>query len=156
VVSWSVKHLLERPDRFYNSYDEHGVSPKFNKFLSDYKKFFVTELFTQDYYNITNQNYIIFLQKLFRHYNIKYIMMESFEKMVQVPLKNDFTNQIDKSTIFGELEYTFRELLNNTNRKDIWEHLDRYDTRATQHPNKEGYKIISDELYQFIKQNKIL
>jgi len=155
-VSWSVKHLLETPDRFYNSYDEHGVSSTFNEFLSNYKKFFVTELFTQDYYNITNQNYIIFLEKLFKHYNIKYVMMESFEKMIQEPLKNNYLNLIDTTKIFGELKFTFRDLLNELKRNDIWEHLERYDTRATQHPNKEGYKIIADELYTFIKQNKIL
>jgi len=155
-VSWSVKHLLETPDRFYNSYDEHGVSSQFNKFLSDYKKFFVTELFTQDYYNIVNQNYIIFLQKLFKEYDIKYIMCESFEYMVQPPLKNDYTKLIDTKPIFGELKYTFRDLLNKLNRIDIWEHLEKYDTRATQHPNKEGYKLIADELFNFINTNKII
>jgi len=155
-VSWSVKHLLETPDRFYNSYDEHGVSSNFNSFLSKYKKFFVTNLFNQEYYNIVNQNYIIFLQKLFEEYNIKYIMSESFEYMVQDPLGNDFTEHINNQTIFGELKLSFRDLLNKMNRKDIWEHVDRYDTRATQHPNKEGYKIIADELFNFIKSNKLI
>ena len=155
-VSWSVKHLLETPDRFYDSYDEHGHSSTFNEFLSNYKKFFITDLFNQDYYNLKNQNYIIFLQKLLNHYNIKYIMMESFEKMVQPPLKNDYLKLIDTVPIFGNLKTTFREILNKLDRNDIWEHVERYDTRATQHPNKEGYKIIADELYQFINKNNIL
>ena len=155
-VSWSVKHLLETPDRFYNSYDEHGVSSSFNNFLSKYKRFFVTNLFNQEYYNIVNQNYIIFLQKLFEEYDIKYMMCESFEYMVQPPLNSDFTEHIHTNTIFGELKLTLRDLLNELNRKDIWEHVDRYDTRATQHPNKEGYKIIADELFNFIKSNKVI
>lgn len=155
-VSWSVKHLLETPDRFYNSYDEHGVSSSFNNFLSKYKRFFVTNLFNQEYYNMVNQNYIIFLQKLFEEYDIKYMMCESFEYMVQPPLNSDFTEHIHTNTIFGELKLTLRDLLNELNRKDIWEHVDRYDTRATQHPNKEGYKIIADELFNFIKSNKVI
>ena len=82
--------------------------------------------------------------------------MESFEKMVQPPLKNDYLKLIDTVPIFGNLKTTFREILNKLDRNDIWEHVERYDTRATQHPNKEGYKIIADELYQFINKNNIL
>lgn len=155
-LSYSVKHLLETPDKFYNSYDEHGTSISFNNFLSKYKRFFVTNLFNQEYYNIVNQNYIIFLQKLFEEYNIKYIMCESFEYMIQYPLDNNFTEHINKNTIFGELKLSFRDVLNNLNRKDIWEHRDKYDTRATQHPNKKGYKIIAEELFNFIKTNKVI
>lgn len=155
-LSYSVKHLLETPDKFYNSYDEHGTSISFNNFLSKYKRFFVTNLFNQEYYNIVNQNYIIFLQKLFEEYNIKYIMCESFEHMIHYPLDNNFTEHINKNTIFGELKLSFRDVLNNLNKKDIWEHGDKYDTRATQHPNKKGYKIIAEELFNFIKINKVI
>ena len=155
-LSYSVKHLLEMPDKFYNSYDEHGTSISFNNFLSKYKRFFVTNLFNQEYYNIVNQNYIIFLQKLFEEYNIKYIMCESFEYMIHYPLDNNFTEHMNKNTIFGELKLSFRDVLNNLNRKDIWEHEDKYDSRATQHPNKKGYKIIAEELFNFIKTNKVI
>jgi len=156
-ISWSVKHLLQTPDRFYNSYDEHGVSHKFNTFLSKYKKYFITNLFSQNYYNIVNQNYIIFLQQLFNHYNIKYIMSEGLELMVDnVNKSDDKTNLIDYSNYFGGGKETFRSFLNKLKRSDIWEKVENFQEIATQHPNKEGYKIIADELYTFIKQNKIL
>lgn len=153
-ISWSVKHLINTPDKFYNSY--HGVSAEFNDFLSDYKKFFITNLFSQDYYNFVNQNYIIFLQKLFKHYKIKYIMLESFDTMLHPPLKNNFTYLIDYSTIFGKLETTTREMLKKTKRTDIWEVEQNYDIVSTQHPNKKGYEIIANELYNFIIKNNII
>ena len=156
-ISWSVKHLLQTPDRFFNSYDEHGVSTTFNEFLSNYKKFFVNELFNQEYYNIVNQNYIIFLQKLFEHYNIKYIFSEGLELMVDNPLKeNDNRDLIKYENYYGGGLVTFREFLIKTKFKNIWEISDNYKTIATQHPNKEGYKIIADELFNFIRTNKVI
>ena len=43
--------------------------------------------------------------------------MESFEKMVQPPLKNDYLKLIDTVPIFGNLKTTFREILNKLDRK---------------------------------------
>jgi hypothetical protein len=45
-----------------------------------------------------------------------------------------------------------RDFLNETDRDDIWEHLDNFKTRPTQHPNIKGYKIVAEELYRFITQ----
>ena len=155
-VSNSVKHLIQTPDNFYNSYNQVGSSLKFNKFLSNYKKFFLTNLFTSDYYNIVNQNYIIFLQKILDEYGIRYIMMESFESMIHYPLNNDYINLINFKTIYGNLKTTFRDVLNTYDNKDIWERPHEYDILATQHPNKFGYEIISNTLFEFIKKNNIL
>jgi len=155
-ISNSVKHLIQTPDNFYNSYNQVGNSSIFNKFLSNYKKFFITNLFTSDYYNIVNQNYIIFLQKLLNEYDIKYIMMESFEPMLEYPLKNDYLKLINTDKIYGKLKTTFRDVLNMYDSKDIWERGYNYDTVATQHPNKIGYNLISDKLFEFIKDNTIL
>ena len=156
-ISWSVKHLLQTPDRFYHSYDEHGVSRSFNQFLSNYKKYFVTNLFSQNYYNIVNQNYIIFLQQMFSHYKIKYIMSEGLELMVDgVNKLDDKTHLINYKNYFGNGNLTFRTFLNTLKRNDIWEKLENYQEIASQHPNKEGYRIISDELYKFINKNNIL
>jgi hypothetical protein len=155
-VSWSVKHLIETPEKFVNSFKSDDSV--YTKFLMDYKNFFVTELFNQNYYNIVNQNYIVFLQKLLNYYGIKYIMCDSFEPMlIDLDKKDDVTHTIDKSTYWGFRKETFRDFLNKTNRLDIWEHQDTiYSTRATQHPNKEGYKLISEELYNYIVKNNII
>ena len=70
-VSWSVKHLIESPEKFINSYRSNNET--YNQFLIDYKNYFILNLFNQNYYNIVNQNYIIFLQQMFKFYNIKYL-----------------------------------------------------------------------------------
>jgi hypothetical protein len=77
--------------------------------------------------------------------------------LIDLNKKDDVTHTIDKSTYWGFRKQTFRDFLNKTNRLDIWEHQDTtYNTRATQHPNKEGYKLISQELYNYIVKNNII
>jgi hypothetical protein len=155
-VSWSVKHLIQYPEKFVNSFkNDDNV---YTEFIMKYKNFFVSELFNQNYYNIVNQNYIVFIQKLLNHYGIKYIMCDSFESMlIDLHKKDDVTHTIDKSTYWGFRKQTFRDFLNKTNRLDIWEHQDTtYNTRATQHPNKIGYNLISQELYNYIVDNNII
>ena len=149
-ISWSIKHLLERPERFFNSYSSDNKT--YDNFLIEFKEFFVTEMFNQNYYNIVNQNYIIFLQKLFDYYNIKYYMCDGIESMlIDLHKKDDITDSINKKPYWGFNKKTFRDFLSNTKRMDVWEYQDvTYDTRATQHPNKEGYKLIAEELYKHI------
>jgi hypothetical protein len=155
-ISWSVKHLIQSPEKFVNSFKNDNIV--YTKFLMDYKNFFVTELFNQNYYNIVNQNYIVFVQKLLNHYGIKYIMCDSFEPMlIDLHKKDDVTHIIHKSRYWGFRKQTFRDYLNKIKRLDIWENQnEQFETRASQHPNLEGYKLISEELYGYIKNNKIL
>jgi lysophospholipase L1-like esterase len=148
-ISWSIKHLIEYPHKFVGSYQSENE--KYNNFLHSFKELFVTELFNQNYYNIVNQNYIIFLQKMFEFYKIKYVMCDAFESMVIDLKKQDNKLEIiDKKPYWEFNKKTIRDFLNNTNRDDIWEHIEDYKNRPTQHPNIEGYKIISNILYNFI------
>lgn len=155
-VSWSIKHLIETPERFVNSFTSENKS--FVDFFSEYKKFFLLNIFNQNYYNIVNQNYIIFLQKLFEHYGIKYLMCDAIEKMlVDLNDDDDITHLMNKKPYWSFNSASFRDFLNKTNRLDIWEYQDAtFSTRATQHPNKIGYEIIASELENFILKNKIL
>lgn len=155
-VSWSTKHLMQDPHRFINSFKSDNE--KFVEFLSSFKEYFILNLFNQNYYNIVNQNYILFLQKIFSYYNIKYIMCDSIEQMViDLHKKDDVTNLVDKEKYWKFNKDIVRDFLNRTNRLDIWEYQDAtYSTRATQHPNKIGYELIANELYDFIIKNKIL
>jgi hypothetical protein len=155
-VSWSVKHLIQEPHKFINSYKSKNKN--FDNFFSEYKKTFVVDIFNQNYYNIVSQNYIIFLQKLFKYFNIKYIMCDSFESMlVNLDSRDDITHLVDKTPYWKFNEITFRDFLNKTNMKNIWEYQDeKYNKRATQHPNLTGYQMISEELDKFIKENKII
>jgi hypothetical protein len=148
-VSWSVKHLIEYPHKFVESYQSENE--KYNNFLHSFKELFITDLFNQNYYNIVNQNYIIFLQKMFEFYNIKYVMCDAFESMMIDLKKQDNKLEIINKKPYWEFnKKTIRDFLNNTNRDDIWEHIEDYRDRPTQHPNIEGYKIISNILYDFI------
>jgi hypothetical protein len=151
-ISWSVNHLLQSPEKFIESYKSSNI--KYSDFLADYKDFFILNLFNEEYYNIVNQNYIIFIQKLLNYYGIKYVMCDAFEPMIT----NSEYNGLINTTNYWEFGIkTFRDLLNNTNRLDIWEHTDvNFKTKATQHPNKEGYNLISEEIYNYIVNNNIL
>jgi lysophospholipase L1-like esterase len=150
-VSWSVKHLVESPHKFVESYQSENE--KYNNFLYSFKELFITDLFNQNYYNIVNQNYIIFLQKMFEFYKIKYVMFDAFESMIIDLDRNDSKiDIIDKSYYWEFNNKTIRDYLNSTNIENIWEHIEDYKNRATQHPNIEGYKIISEIIYNFISK----
>ena len=155
-VSWSVKHLIETPEKFIESYKSEDI--KYDEFLKKYKDTFVLSMFNQNYYNIVNQNYIIFLQSMFKEYGINYLMCDSFEStIIDLEPSDDVRFLIDDKPYWRFNKTTFRDFLNNTNRLDIWEHQDaNFKTRATQHPNKEGYKLISEELYNYIVDNNLI
>jgi len=151
-VSWSVNHLLQTPEKFIESYKSSNT--KYTEFLINYKDFFIVNLYNEEYYNIVNQNYIIFIQKLLTHYGIKYVMCDAFEPMIR---NDNYKNLIDTSKYWNFGNKTFRDFLNDTNRLDIWEYTDtNFKTRATQHPNKDGYNLISEELYNYIVGNNII
>jgi len=150
-VSWSVKHLVEYPHKFVESYQSENE--KYNNFLYSFKELFITDLFNQNYYNIVNQNYIIFLQKMFEFYKIKYVMFDAFESMITDLDRKDSKLEIINQNYYWEFnKKTIRDLLNSTNRDDIWEHIENYKDRPTQHPNIEGYRLISEIIYDFIKK----
>ena len=154
-VTWSIKHLTEEPHKFLNSYTSDNKN--FDTFFSDYKKFFISDLFRQNYYNLVNQYYIIFIQRMLSFFDIKYIMCDSFESMlIDLEKKDDITEFIDKKYYWNYGFKTFRTYLNQINKVDLWEYQDeKFETRASQHPNQIGYEIISQELYEFIKKIKL-
>ena len=85
-------------------------------------------------------------------------MCDSFEKMViDLNKKDDVMGNIDKSYYWNFNNKTFRDFLNEKKVLDIWEHqTEKFETTASQHPNRSGYRIISDELYDYIIKNKII
>ena len=151
-ISWSVKHLVERPDKFLFSYKSDDEM--FNSFFTDFKKLYVGQLYNQNYYNIVNQNYVVFLQEMFNSYKIPYIMAESFDSMfIDIPKQDDRTYLINEDYYWGFKKQNFRDFLNRTKRLDVWEYQDEtYETRPTQHPNENGYQLIGDELYKFVRE----
>ena len=153
-ISWSIKHLINLPDKFVKSYKSENS--KYDSFLSDYKTYFLSMMFNQNYYNIVNQNYIIFLQKLFKEYGINYLMIDGFDKMVHhIQPTDDITHLINKKNYWQFDKSTMRDFLiaSNTN---CFETLQTIDENPAQHPNSLGYNLISEEIYNYIIKNNII
>jgi len=153
-ISWSVKHLINLSEKFINSYRSNNST--YDSFLSEYKSFFLNEMFNQNYYNIVNQNYIIFLQRLFEYYGVKYVMADAFDKMIfDLDSKDDITHLINKSYYWNFMNNTIKDFLIET-KTDCFEDEKMLIKNPAQHPNKLGYKLISEEFYNYIVKNDIL
>ena len=154
-ISWSIKELTLLPHKFYESY-KFG-DDKYNGFLEDYKRFFLENMFNQNYYNIINQNYIVFLQKMLESYGVKYVFCDAFDMMVQdLSKKDDVTHLINKKNYWGFSKQTIRDYIVKTSDESAWEYPDSFDVIPSKHPNKKGYNLISEELYNYIVRNNIL
>lgn len=150
-ISWSSDELKLLPTKFVDSY-KYG-DDKYNSFLSNYKRFFLENMFNQNYYNIVNQNYIIFLQKMLENYGVKYLMCDAFDFMVQSPNKNDdITHIINKQTYLEFSKKTIKDILSET-KDDVWEIIKSSEDDISKHPNENGYDIISQILYNYLKTN---
>jgi len=153
-VSWSVKHLVNLPEKFINSYKSHNET--YDSFLREYKSFFLDNLFNQNYYNIVNQNYIIFLQKLFEFYGIKYVMADAFDMMVVDPNEKDDIGGMIKTKYYWEYrKKTMRDFLQET-KLDCFEDIKMISKNPAQHPNILGYNLISVEFNNYIVKNNII
>jgi hypothetical protein len=153
-VSWSVKHLVNLPEKFINSYKSHNET--YDSFLREYKSFFLDNLFNQNYYNIVNQNYIIFLQKLFEFYGIKYVMADAFDMMVVNPNEKDDIGGMIKTKYYWEYrKKTMRDFLQET-KLDCFEDIKMISKNPAQHPNILGYNLISVEFNNYIVKNNII
>ena len=153
-VSWSVKHLVNLPEKFINSYKSNNET--YDSFLREYKSFFLDNLFNQNYYNIVNQNYIIFLQKLFEFYDIKYVMADAFDMMVVDPNKTDDVSGMIKTKHYWEYrKKTMRDFLYES-KSDCFEDIKMMSKNPAQHPNIMGYNLISVEFNNYIVKNNII
>jgi hypothetical protein len=153
-VSWSVKHLVNLPEKFINSYKSNNET--YDSFLREYKSFFLDNLFNQNYYNIVNQNYIIFLQKLFEFYDIKYVMADAFDMMVVDPNETDDVSGMIKTKHYWEYrKKTMRDFLQET-KLDCFEDIKMISKNPAQHPNIMGYNLISVEFNNYIVKNNII
>lgn len=152
--AWGLRYIEDEHLKHWGVGRELTKDATYNKFIYDYKMFYATQLLNQNYYNIVNQNYIIFLQKMFEFYKIKYVMFDAFESMITDLDRKDSKLEIINQNYYWEFnKKTIRDLLNSTNRDDIWEHIENYKDRPTQHPNIEGYRLISEIIYNFIKKS---
>ncbi len=136
-----------------------NLNPGFKRAEKRFREFFFDNLFTDDYYDIVSQNYILYLQFILKELNIRYLFCDAFDLMV----RENITKSLDKRHLIDESKYwgfgkkTFKDYLCDLNSKTVWEDGKLWtDQTGGKHPNKIGYKLIAEELYRFILNNNLL
>lgn len=139
---------------------QYTKNPEYNFFLKNYKEFYLTNIFNEIYYNIVNQNYILFIQELLKSYNIKYVFCDAFDLMIQKELikEIDNTQYIRKENYYGYRTKTLKDHLISIDETEntLWESSIKWSETPGKHPNAEGYFEIAKELYKFIIDSDIL
>lgn len=156
---WSKNHIKSEKlkEKFYYFFKPNHVKGEYYNFYINYKEFFINNLFNQTYYNIINQNYIIFLQKLFSEYKINNLQCDAFDLMVQnVNYELDVTNHIDTKRYWNLGVKTFNDFLNEYNDNSLWEHKNPIHIVGGKHPSYKGYQLISEELFDYVSKNDLI
>jgi hypothetical protein len=162
---WHIwgKNYTQKKWRFFwfiNAFKNTSLGAKYNNFIKSYKEFFIDNLYDDTYYNIVNQNYILFLQKLFESYNINYVFCDAFDFMVSKDITPhlDKTDFINKSNYYKFREGTLKDFLISLDPtdSDLWEEPIKWSDTPGKHPNAKGYQKISVEIYDFIINSHIL
>ena len=130
-------------DLMKKNYSEESMS-----FFQDYSKFYLTEMFDEQYYEIVNYNIVVFLQKYFEHKKINYVMFDAFDYMV-----NQKYEHIDKKYYWNIGKKTIYSYITSFNDEGLLEKAgyNPYD-QAPRHPSIEGHKLFAEELHKFYKK----
>lgn len=147
-VTWSIpeiKYLLTRPQKAKSSYDI---------FFTEYMKFFVTEMYSEDYYSIYNQNFIILIQQYLKYNNIYYLMFDAFEHPVIKTDVYDKCHNIDLNRYWNFQNETLHSYLKKFNNRNMFE-LDGFNIHeeVKLHPSKLGHELFAEELFRYINKN---
>lgn len=132
---------------------------KYRRFEKEYKEFFISEIYDNSYYDIISQNYILFLQFMFKKMGINYLFCDAFEQIVSKNIIKDLdkTHLIDKNNYWNFMESDFREFLISKNLKNVWEDNALFNkNHSGKHPNKNGYKMIAEELHGWILEKNVI
>lgn len=154
--SWGLNYISDNHKHKWFILNNLTNISSYNGFLTEFKEFFVDELFTQDYYNIINQNYILFLQKLCDYYQINYIFCDAFDKMIsEIKIENDKTHFINKESYWGFGIKTFKDFLMSNGNKNLWE-TPQYSIENVpgMHPSELGYYLIAEEIFRYFNENE--
>jgi hypothetical protein len=155
--SWSKRHL-DKKYIYDHILSSNGENKIYNKLKIDYKEWYTVNLYNENYYNIVNQGYLLYLQYMFKNLGIRYLFCDGFDMMLPKNIigEIDKTDLIDTRHYWGFRKETFRDFLTSFDKKSIWENFKNPINLVGVHPNKLGYELISDEIYRFIGENKII
>ncbi len=150
----SKKHLYK-----YIFDGGNNLNPDYGRIEKDFRDYYITNLFTDTYHDIINQNYILYLQFVLKNLGIRYVFCDAFDVMIRkdIVAEVDKTALIENKNYWGYREKTFADFLINLKRKDVWEDGNYWtNSTAGKHPSGLGYKMIAEELYRFISDNNLL
>ena len=135
----------------------NGRGEPFYKYIGKYKQTYLRQSFSFDSLDYYNQNLIIFLQNLLSHYDIKYLMFDAFDPMVNTTNIN-YTKFIDQSTYWEFNKNTIWSFLNEKNDDLLLEDRPEQTIQSKKHPSKAGHKFFATELNKLYKKkySKIL
>jgi hypothetical protein len=76
-----------------------GNNIKYNRVEKNFREYYITNLFSESYNDIVNQNYILHLQFMFKEMGIQYLFCDAFDTMINknIICEIDNTNLIDNS-----------------------------------------------------------
>ena len=139
------RYYLEDINKEKKQYLESTLVP----FYKEYFKKFMTTLYTNDYYDNINLNYVYQLQEYFKFKKTNYLFIDGFENMNSFSEKNSKKwDIIDKDHYWNFGKETAWSSLNEL-KEDVFEDpkLTHNMTNAKLHPNMEGYRIIGKQIF---------
>lgn len=160
-LGWSLKEVFTDSNqnlesnlhnftkRYYKDpNDVHYIENTLKPFMAEYFKPFITEVYDDQYYNLINYSYIHFLQSFFKYKGCDYIFIDGFESMNSFDPKSIKWSLIDKSKYWNFGKLTAWDHLSNIG-GDVFENIELSFSPPGQkcHPNRHGYKLIADTLY---------
>lgn len=155
---WGERYIAkEHLYKFIFDNSLNSINKEYTQFKKKYNQYFFENLYTNAYYHIINQNYILYLQFIFKELGINYLFCDAFDFMLK-----DVSSTIDKTHLIDRYHYyefskkTLKDVLIDTNRKDVWEDNSLWEDTYGKHPSKIGYEIISDNLYNWIIDKNLL
>jgi hypothetical protein len=69
---------------------------------------------------------------------------------------DDVTHLINTKNYWGFGKQTIRDFIVKISDETAWEYPEPFEVIPSKHPNKKGYNLISEELYNYIVRNNIL
>lgn len=128
----------------------------YGRLKKDFMDFYISNLYSDEYYNIVNRNYILYLQFMFKNLGIRYLFCDAFDLMIKNTTLTDVKTFVDFNHYLGYASKTIRDYLIDTKRKDVWEDNLGWGKIYGKHPSKLGYEIIANRIYEFIIEKNIL
>ena len=160
-LGWSLNEVLSDYGsiNFLKRYHKNEADIKYidkvlSPFMKDYFKKYMTVCYDSAYYNLVNFNYIYFLQEFFKYKKCQYIFIDGFEEMNSFDSNNEKWGLVDKTKYWKFGASTAWDHLNKIG-GDVFENTELAFSPPGQrnHPNRHGYKILGDLLYDFYKKS---